>query len=927
MTKVVDPDTLDRFQVAIDAVGEVVSLRGLGAVLHAVDQTGDTNGSTTFTDAGADFVITDGIAAGDLLAIISDPAADGGIIGHYRVVTSAATTLVVDRAIAASTAADLTYAVHSPQTAGAATPQLADGVNGQALYSFMKEEWITLAAGLGGAVDLNAFDFPVVLITPEQQIFGGINGDAASAWTFAADNGIVVASNTEGVPRELMRDVGWQERNAADVVLREYANFTTLGLLDTDTQATFQQGDATGDPTNFKLLGVVNEAVLTLGPDVPPADTTNLNFSSTTITRTAGDWTTDNYRLGDRITIRAAEDAPNNGNFGPITAISSTVITIASASFTVNAADTAAIVQVDHRRYTALRARKKGRSYAKAVHVDAGIPTTGIEALLNKFPLAHAVDPAIANADDTPVVDDGTTSGGNGTAGGDIFQTTENHTTGSDGVTSAAGTGDTFTLTSAGSSFNSVARTIEILRPGDSLELTSGSDQGVYEIVSIDSATVLTLRKEPLKTYTGGESTLSFTARTGVKDTGATNATLANVDGLTGTLTSAASTFGADDGLGDRTIVAGDIVEVLAGTNAVLGYYKVVSQDSATVLTLNTADQIFSGETSQTYRIWRAGMFLQRFEFSASIASATNVDFDDTNPDEIDRTGGSWITDGFLDGMALTVVAAEDTTGGPTGTGNLQTFIIATVDTATEITLIAEEAVVDNLADTTASVNGNITGDSGIVRTINGTAYPFHWRLFANGGTLQQVFQFLQHELRRATDIDAGSGTERGDITDLLMTFASPNGVTLDLFPVNLATSELNNVTYTDISADTRSNAFLVGVLFDMNANFLGSTANRLTAYFTTNPGGNFGTNSAIIVDDDLNVDMDFLNITVDQQSTFDYTNNAQGGRTPDSDAGITVVAIGDDGAQHVLVTTTITRINSITISVPNPLERNFSNP
>jgi hypothetical protein len=71
---------------------------------------------------------------------------------------------------------------------------------------------------------------------------------------------------------------------------------------------------------------------------------------------------------------------------------------------------------------------------------------------------------------------------------------------------------------------------------------------------------------------------------------------------------------------------------------------------------------------------------------------------------------------------------------------------------------------------------------------------------------------------------------------------------------------------------------------------------------------------------------MNFTTITADIQTTFDYTNNAQGGRTPNTDAGITVVAIGDNGATHVLVTATITRTNSITISIPNLLERNYSN-
>jgi hypothetical protein len=918
MAKVTDPDNLDRFQVCIDPIAETISLRGLGTERHAADQTGDSAGTVVFTDVGANFV-GDGVAVDDILTIISDPAEDGGIIGHYRVVGSiAATSFDVDRAIPASAAADLTYKVNAPQTTGAVGEQLADGVNMQTLFSFLKEEWITLS-GLGNEVDLNRFDFPIVAISSAagQYILGGVNGDAASTWSFQDTTG-VQATDTEGVSRELIRDGGWQERDAANVVLREYANYTTLGSLDSDAQATYQQGDATGAPANFKLTGPVNQAVLTFGPDVGP-DIVTLGFdidnTAKTITRNdGGNWATDNYRAGDFITIRAAEDPANDGTYGPITAVDDSVdgaVTIPSATWTTNIDDTTVIFSVDHRRYTQLRSRKKARSYVSAVHADAGIPTTGILALVNKFPLSHQSDPAIT-------LDDGLLSGGDGTAGGDIFQQIEAHTTAADGVTTDLGDG-TFTFDSAGGGFQTLARTINVLQPGDSAEITSGGYQGVYEIKSVDSDTSLTLFHEPLRTYPGDETTLGFTVRTGVRDVGAANATLADVDGATGTLTSVGSTFDVDTAIGDRDVTAGDIVEVSAGDAVVLGYYKVVSQDTATQLTVNTADQIFSGETNQSYRIWRPGMFLQRFQTTATeVGPITSFDFNDANPDTIDRNdAGNFLTDGYdTEGMMLTVTLA-------TVAANNGQRILGAAPAALLLTLIAEETLTADVVDTTAVLNG----EYGIIRTINAIKYPFHWRLFANGATLAQVFQFIQRELRRATDIDGGSATARGDITDLLMSFVSPNGTTTDLFPDDLSTAELNNVTYQDISGDSRNNAFLVGITFDVNANLISSANKRLVAYFTSVPSGNFGTNDAVIVDDDQAADMDWTAIAGDIQTTFDYTNNSQGGRTPDTDAAITVVALGDDLAQHVLVTALIEKKNAVVVAVQPPLERNFDNP
>jgi hypothetical protein len=153
------------------------------------------------------------------------------------------TTVTVDRAIPASTGANLTYKINAPQTVGSASPQVADGVNLDCLHSFFKEEFITLASGLGNAEDLNQFTFPTRAVPAAvgQYVLGGVNGDASSAWRFADANG-TQASDLEGTPRELVRDGGWQERNATDLVLREYPMSRPLATSAQTLQAYYQQG-------------------------------------------------------------------------------------------------------------------------------------------------------------------------------------------------------------------------------------------------------------------------------------------------------------------------------------------------------------------------------------------------------------------------------------------------------------------------------------------------------------------------------------------------------------------------------------------------------------------------------------------------------------------------------------------------------------
>jgi len=97
--------------------------------------------------------------------------------------------------------------------------------------------------------------------------------------------------------------------------------------------------------------------------------------------------------------------------------------------------------------------------------------------------------------------------------------------------------------------------------------------------------------------------------------------------------------------------------------------------------------------------------------------------------------------------------------------------------------------------------------------------------------------------------------------------------------------------------------------------------------YFTTNPGGNFDTSSAIIVDNNSGTDITGTITTSPLTWDFDYTNNVQGGRTADTNADVTVVAQGLNGATWVLVTSTITKTTGQTITVSADDERNYSNP
>jgi orotate phosphoribosyltransferase-like protein len=270
--------------------------------------------------------------------------------------------------------------------------------------------------------------------------------------------------------------------------------------------------------------------------------------------------------------------------------------------------------------------------------------------------------------------------------------------------------------------------------------------------------------------------------------------------------------------------------------------------------------------------------------------------------------------------MALTVAGT---------TSNNGTYIINTVG-ATVLTLIAAESLV---AEGPLSATATLNGEVGFVRTLNQVDYPFNWRLFGNGCNLNQAFEYIQRQLRRATDIDLATGIARGDVTDLLMSYASPTGTGFNLYIDDLDSTDLNNATFADLTGDSRNFAFIAGVTITINDNIINSGATKVVVFFTNNDAGDndgsdFGTVNAIIVNDADNNPMTAINPSGTLTFTYDYDNNAQrGAGSTQTSVPITIVAIGTDTAQYVQSTGSIIRANNNTFALVAALERNYANP
>lgn len=588
----------------------------------------------------------------------------------------------------------------------------------------------------------------------------------------------------------------------------------------------------------------------------------------------------------------------------------------------------------DLRGFLKLFARKKGKTYAGSEISDIGVST--LETLVNRFPVSHADDPAIVDSD-------GQLAGGLGIyqTGIVLFTTADADTS----LSAASAQENTFALTvDAGDIVGSGLTVKDFVRIQGA---DAAIDDDYFEVVSVDSATQVTLLQEPtVAVPVETDITASFISRR--RSNERSDGQLQNIGGsdLSGTISSAASDFVSSG------VAAGDIIGILAsGTTSLdsnVGTYQVLSITDLNNVVIDTKDQPFP--TTQTaadynFEVYRPGMYLQyKQEIATSVGAdaASGVVFSSASPDTIQRRdGGDFSTGGYVVGGVLEVGTSENL---GENDGSYVISGISTTTTANDtISLFQETSLTANAADTTAT----LSGQNGFIRSPQTQGFSYNWRLFGNNGTLSNCFQWLQKELRRGfatslddsdfrgiADISTSSGVFRGDVTDLLMTFASPNGTTLNLFIDDLNANEKNNITFNDVLGIGRNFAFLAIISISVNQNLLDDGDTKIVVFFTNDDAGNntgrdYGTDEAIIVQTTTNTDMISLNPSVSPVDfEFDYDNNAQrGSASAATDAPVTIVAIGLNTAQYVSTAGTVTRQSTNVFSLVAALERNYSNP
>jgi len=222
-----------------------------------------------------------------------------------------------------------------------------------------------------------------------------------------------------------------------------------------------------------------------------------------------------------------------------------------------------------------------------------------------------------------------------------------------------------------------------------------------------------------------------------------------------------------------------------------------------------------------------------------------------------------------------------------------------------------------------------------VPRTIGSGVYQFYTIIDGNQGTAQQIYEFVQYKLRQDSNINSGSGLPGysgsiiGKTANSLLTFVGSTlktspGVYIDDFQIG----DTNNLQFYDTGSNLVTFPFVAAGTIAFNTNLQSDASASYKMFFTSVPSGSFGSASAIIVNDNTGAPITGSCYGVSSAAfSFDYDGNAQGGRIIQTDAPITLVAIGLSTSQYVSTVGTIARSNANAFSLVSALERNYANP
>lgn len=291
-------------------------------------------------------------------------------------------------------------------------------------------------------------------------------------------------------------------------------------------------------------------------------------------------------------------------------------------------------------------------------------------------------------------------------------------------------------------------------------------------------------------------------------------------------------------------------------------------------------------------------------------------------------------------GIVVDVGTHSGIDGSMTASGNTLTSAAGGITGAnyTGGTLTVHEGTNAGTYAISGTPTGTVVTISGTFAATESSASFTLQRATPVSASLAQIYTKIQYLLRQNSDIDSTAGTVTGKTAGLLLNFVgdslkcgfytptNPNGGGSGVMVEGIAAADLNSIVFYDNTATAREYPYASAGALNFNAALTSGGTGYYRMYFTSLPGAgdDYGESGAVTVNDK---DGNPITGTITGGTinfTFDYSNNAQGGRTPGTNAAVTVVAGNAGSAKPVVATGTITQSKAISITLTAETDRAY---
>lgn len=226
---------------------------------------------------------------------------------------------------------------------------------------------------------------------------------------------------------------------------------------------------------------------------------------------------------------------------------------------------------------------------------------------------------------------------------------------------------------------------------------------------------------------------------------------------------------------------------------------------------------------------------------------------------------------------------------------------------------------------------------SGLLGIASGASFTLQ-RAAPVSATLQQIYTKIQYQLRQNSNINglASATSVIGKTAVQQLNFVgsalkagfyaptNANGGGTGVTIIGYSALDVNNFTSYDNTAAARDYPYSSAGSLNSNANLTSGGTGYYRMYFTTNPAGDYGTATAVTVNDASGVPIAGTISGGVINFTYDWTGNVQGGRTGGVDAAVTIVAGNASKAKPVVATGILGQSKSISISLVAETDRAY---